>query len=49
MRDGLFRLRTASLPRPARIGEAWSMHATLASVIGEAWGSLDERRFLFLT
>jgi hypothetical protein len=25
------------------------MHPTFASVIGEAWGSLDERRFLFLT
>ena len=25
------------------------MTSTFASVIGEAWGSLDERRFLFLT
>jgi hypothetical protein len=33
----------------ARIGEARSMTSTCASVVGEGWGNLDERRFLFLT
>jgi hypothetical protein len=37
------------LAAPTRIEEATSMHATSASVIGEAWDSLSERRFLLLT
>ena len=37
------------LAAPTRIGEGGSMHGAFASVITEAWGSLGERRFLFLT
>jgi hypothetical protein len=37
------------LAAPARIGESMSMNGAFASVIGEAWGSLAERRFLLLT
>jgi hypothetical protein len=37
------------LPARARIAETTSMHGALATVIGDAWGSLAERRFLMLT
>jgi hypothetical protein len=37
------------LAAPTPIGEGGSMHGEFASVITEAWGSLGERRFLFLT
>jgi hypothetical protein len=37
------------LAAPARMGDARWMGALFASVIGEVWGSLGERRFLFLT
>jgi len=38
----------ARLAAPAEIGEARSMDATFASVVGGTWDSLSERRFLLL-
>jgi hypothetical protein len=37
------------LAAPARIGDSRSMDAALASMIGDTWDNLAERRFLFLT
>src|SRR3954465_10724942 len=41
--------RRTGLAAPARIGESRSVDAAFASLMGDTWDSLAERRFLFLT
>src|SRR4051812_25763567 len=41
--------RRTGVAAPARIGESRSVDAAFASLMGDTWDSLAERRFLFLT